>query len=236
MRSILKWSVPIVLVGAAVWVVLSLGILMPINRHAQIETPLGPIRFRVVVLPDGPVRIYLAHEYHEIYVPQHEIDRIYSEGRKSDRLDVSLPGGAEVSISRSEDGSWRGLWMPDPGARTAPAYLVCFFGSVPREVEHDPAEAVRYAGRWRIRAGDGTAGILDLSMQRDNSALYGFCSTLMGGFMLGGHADSDGLRLAFFDGKRAVAVRGRLGDDGTLSGEWWDWQRGVVTWTGERAE
>jgi hypothetical protein len=236
MRSIVKWSIPIVLVGAAVWFVLSLGIMMPIDRLGLIETPAGPIEFRVVIFPDEPVRISTESPYmsHEIHLPRREIGRIYSEGRENDRLEVPLPGDADVSIRRSEDGSWHGFWTPPAGTRTSPNLPVSFFGREPREVSNDPGAVRRYEGRWRIQAVDSTSALLELYPLRDASGLVGMCSTFTGEFEFGGHADADGLRLTFFNGERAVAVRGRLEEGGTLSGEWWDSQRGMVSWTGER--
>lgn len=239
MPSILKWSIPIVLVSAAVWLVLSIGIRVPIVRQGLIETPAGPIEFRVVMFKDEPVRISTApgHESHEVTLPHREIARIFSESRKSDQLKVSLPDGGDVSIRKNDDGSWDGFWTVPDSTRTSPHVPISFPGIIRlSKPSNDPVAVARYEGRWRILAPDGTAGLLDLSALRDASGLVGRCSTFTGEFFLGGHADADGLRLTFFDGERAVAVRGRLMDEGTLAGEWWDSERGLVSWTGDRQE
>lgn len=239
MRSILKWSIPVILVGAAVWFVVSLGNKMPIVKQGRIETPAGPIEFRVVMFRNEPVRIStaLGPESHEIVLPRREISRIFSKSRKRDQLKVSLPDGGDVSIRKSEAGSWDGFWTVSDSTRTSPYVPITFAGSHrPNEPSNDPIAVARYEGRWRILAPDGTAGLLDLSALRDASGLVGMCSAFTGEFFLGGHADAEGLRLTFFDGERAVAVRGRLMEDGTLAGEWWDSDRGLVTWTGTREE
>jgi hypothetical protein len=234
MRSILKWSIPIVLVGAAVWLVLSIRIRMPIDHQSRIDTPAGPIDFRVLVFPGGPVRIEGPREFHDINLPAREINRIYSEIRKGDQLQISLSSGADISIRQSDDDSWHGFWTAPATTGPAPSLPVSFFGREPRKASNDPAAVPRYEGRWRIRAADGTSALLDLYPLRDASGLVGVCSAFTGEFELGGHADADGLRLTFFDGERAVAVRGRLEDDGTLSGDWWASQRGMVSFTADR--
>lgn len=236
MPTILKWSIPVVVVGAAVWLVLSLGIRMPIDKQARIATPAGPIEFRVLVFPDSPVRIQTAHDFHDVVLPRREIDRIYSEGRKSDRLQVPLPGGADVSIRRSADGSWDGFWTMPPGTPAAPYLPVRFFDFEPGETSNDPAAVPGYGGRWRVQATDGASALLELHAFRDASGLLGVCSTFTGHLELIGHADADGLRLTYFDGERAIAVRGRINDYGTLAGDWWDSRRGLLTWTAERED
>lgn len=247
MRAILKWSIPIVLVGAAVWLVLSIRITMPINEIVQIQTPAGPIDFRLVVLPSGPVRISMPPhwQFDDIRMPGNEIDRIFSDWHRDRQITIQFLGGADLTLQQEEAGGSTGYWTAPATANVAP-YLRATSSSTRGgvRVDHAPAPdrdggnagpGAGFVGRWRIHTATSSA-VLDLYATRDGSGLFGTVSALTGSIELGGHADSDGLRLTFFDGERAVAVRGKLEDDGTISGEWWDSQRGTVSWRGARDE
>lgn len=247
MRAILKWSIPIVLVGAAVWLVLSFRITMPIDEMLQIQTPAGPIEFRLVVLQSGPVRISTPPhwQFYDLQRPGKEIDRMFSEWRRDGRLTIQFPNGANLTLQREEPGGSAGFWTAPATASIAP-YLRATSSSdrsgfrvdhahAPERDGGNPELVAGFVGRWRIHTANSSA-VLNLDATRDGSGIFGSVSALTGSIELGGHADSDGLRLTFFDGERAVAVRGKLEDDGTISVEWWDSQRGTVSWRGARDE
>ena len=99
----------------------------------------------------------------------------------------------------------------------------------------NPDAVDRLIGNWRITAADGSSGTLELHA-RDKSYLLGLCTTFAGEFELAGYASKEEVRLVYFDGERATAVHGQMNEDGTLSGDWWDSQRGLVAWTGARID
>ena len=100
MRSIVKWSIAFVLVAGVMWWMLSIRIAMPLDRLVRIETPGGPIDFRLVVLPSGPVRISTPPRwgFYDIAVPDGEADRIRSQMREGDPIGIALPGGASLTL------------------------------------------------------------------------------------------------------------------------------------------
>jgi hypothetical protein len=213
----------------------------------QIQTPAGPIEFRLVVLPSGPVRISTPPhwQFYDLQRPGKEIDRIFSEWHRDGQLTIQFPSGADLTLQREEPAGSTGFWTAPATASTTPDLRATSSSDRSRfRVDHAPSPernggnadlVAGFVGRWRIHSATSSA-VLDLDATRDGSGIFGSISALTGSIELGGHADADGLRLVFFDGERAVAVGGRLADDGTLSGEWWDSQRGMVSWTGERAD
>ena len=117
-----------------------------------------------------------------------------------------------------------------------PQLSVRSIDSVPVTASSDSAAMGWVEGRWKVQATDGTSGVLELSVMRDGSGVLAFCEGLTGALEIGGHADAASVRLAHFDGVQAVVVHARLGQDGALTGDWWDSRRGLVAFTATRAD
>lgn len=102
---------------------------------------------------------------------------------------------------------------------------------VPMDTVGTPGD---FSGRWRVSGvGSGWDG---MELQTPDGVLVVADVTGLDGaaFRCEGRVDGDLMRISYFDGGRAVLVRGWLRGDGTLAGEWWDSERGVVSWTGVR--
>ncbi len=238
MRAVLKWGTLVVaLLGLAAWALLSIRLVMPISEQVRMETPAGPIEFRLVVLPSGPVRIDMPSQgpFWNHHLPTGDIHKIFSNLRDGDSVSIRFPSGADLSMRR-DDGSWSGFWTAPPSGRTTPHLPVRFVESPPVTASGDPAAMGWVEGRWKVQAADGTSGVLELSVMRDGSGVLALCEGLTGALEIGGHADAASVRLAHFDGTQAMVIHARLGEDGALTGDWWDSRRGLVAFTATRAD
>lgn len=97
--------------------------------------------------------------------------------------------------------------------------------------------AAPFAGRWRLQL-DGIPEPLTGSIrvgEYTGQALATFAGP-RGEEQLLGRVDGNRLRVAVFDGTRAALCTATMRDDGTLAGDWWDSQRGLLTWTAVRED
>lgn len=241
MRSILKWSIPIVLVGAAVWFVLSFRITMPISEMAELETPLGQLEFRLVVLPHGPVRINVPPllSFEDTPLPQKAVSKIYTDRQKRDEMRIRFSDdGTMLNLHKSEGGLWHGTWTGRSHTGESVVLPVRTADPSVKESDGGSARAQDFVGSWRIRTNGSSLARLDLSALpawHDGSEVMGYWTSSVGEELdLGGVFRDGVLQLSYFDGRRAMLLRSRLQDDGTLTGEWWDSQRGIVSWTALR--
>lgn len=102
---------------------------------------------------------------------------------------------------------------------------------MPLETAGPPAA---FAGRWLVAADGAAAGVMEFRTTATQPATGDIIGTDGAVTRCEGRVDGDLLRLSSFDGKRAVLLRARMGEDGSLKGDWWDSERGLVTWTGQR--
>lgn len=223
--------------GVLLWI-LPIRLAMPIEKAIRIETPGGPIDFRLVVIDSNQVYIRTPphHTFYDIFVPDGEADRIRRQVREGDPIGIALPGGASLTLRPNDDGAWDGFWTAPPNARIAPYLPASVVDAMTAEPMSDPDSVDRLVGNWLIVAADGSSGTLELRAIRDNWYILGLCTTFAGEFELAGYASKEEVRLVYFDGEQATAVHGQMNEDGTLSGDWWDSQRGLVAWTGTKID
>lgn len=217
---------------------LTARIVLPIDMKVEIETPGGSIPFRLVVLPSGPVRIAVPPlwEFQDFSLPPRQIRGIFSDYRKHGSLRIQFPQDAStLSLRKDADGGMRGTWTRSHSAQgdiTLAARADRKRAPVP---EGDAVLGSDFLGRWRVRFQDGRSeSLCELSALRDGSGIIGTFPTPAGreldcaGFIRAGR-----MELFFFDGVLAILIQARLQDDGNITGEWWDSERGRVTWTGQ---
>lgn len=98
-----------------------------------------------------------------------------------------------------------------------------------------PEPVAKFAGQWRALAGD-SAEVAILLIQEGRPDIVQVTGTDGETLACDSRIEGDFFRASHFDGNRAILLRGRLQDDGTLAGEWWDSARGLISWTGTREE
>lgn len=104
----------------------------------------------------------------------------------------------------------------------------------PVEAHDTPGTPELFEGRWTVSADGSAIGVLDLR-ETSGALIVGEAGDPGGDVMpCEGRIDGDLLRLSSFDGERARLVHARMCEDGTIQGEWWDADRGLVSWTAVR--
>lgn len=131
------------------------------------------------------------------------------------------------------DGVWRKRRGPDAWIEL-PFHAVA--GDAPRfAVEAGDGDPAAWTGRWAARFAGSPDPAVGVFFARSDGLAQGTFLTTLGDFrFLAGDARGRTLRLSTFDGAHAFLFRAELGDDGTLSGDFWSGATHHETWTAVR--
>lgn len=133
------------------------------------------------------------------------------------------------------DGSWRRRnagaddWSELPFHATR--------GAAPRFAATGEAPSGDLSGRWIIDFSEDEDVALGTFTQDGDGIVHGTMQTTVGDYRyLAGRVDGDRLRLSTFDGAHAFLFTATLGDDGTLTGDFWSRNTWHESWTAVRGD
>lgn len=210
----------------------------------RIETPGGPIPFRIVLLrraDDWMFNILQGEPGLKIRTGSGEggLARVNEYDREEGVLTLSFPEYDSVlQLKGVVSGEMTGQWRKFRGDRgTASLAASAEWMDDKRSSDAGGGEAAPFAGRWSVDFGsadDLAVGVFEPS-QYDDTSMSGTFLTTTGDYRyLAGRVDGDLMRLSTFDGAHAFLFHARMQDDGTIEGDFWsgDWHH--ETWTAVR--
>jgi thiol-disulfide isomerase/thioredoxin len=202
-----------------------------------LESPGGPLPFKVVLSQDGENWSATAHNAGEV-VP-------------FDTVEVVADGTLLMAIEHYEsvfrgmisgDGTQlEGMWSKVVHAeRTANLTFKAFHDQTERfEAKPDAGEAANFGGRWAVQflhdpqSPNQAIG----EFQQSGNYVAGTFLTATGDYrFLEGRIDGNQMRLSCFDGGHAFLFHATMDAEGALSGEFWSSDKWYETWTAVRDE
>jgi len=213
----------------------------PIDLRVNIETPGGPLPFRLVLLPDGRndwiVRISQngIQPFFDQLNPN-ELDAIKVE-HIAGRFIVQFPYyDSFILLNRDINGSRTGAWHKfrgDSGPVQIPLTAVQrgqYFDPI-----EDAGEPAVFSGRWSVDFDSSDDLAIGTFTVDENQIASGTFMTTTGDYRyLAGRVDGNLMRLSTFDGAHAFLFHARMQDDGSIEGDFWSGNWWHETWTAVR--
>ena len=199
--------------------------------RAWLDSPGGDLPFGLEIREnDGRLEATLINGEERIDVPRVE--------RTGDRLLLAIDHydsavtAAVGDGGRRLDGEWRKTSGPAKQARLA------FHAEAGVPAESPAAEAAtleRIVGRWSVDFESDDKPAVAIFRSGAGGTLLGTFLTTTGDYRyLAGSLEGDRLRLSCFDGAHAFLFDARLGEDGSLAGDFWSRDSWHERWTARR--